>query len=516
MVAHECYIAMLEMEDHQQTMCIGEQRTTAEPVEELEEIVFDESRPGRTTRIGTLTSPMIRQDLAGFLRMNQDVFTWSHEDMPRIDSSVIVHRLNVNPASSPIRQKKWVFAQERDKAVAEEVRKLLEAGFIREVYYPNWLANVVMVKKNNGKWRMCVDFTDLNRACPKDSYPLPQIDTLVDSTARHELLSFMDAFSGYNQIKMKEEDQEKNSFVTSQGLFCYKVMPFGLKNAGITYQRLMNKMFTHQLGRNIQVYVDDMLVKSVCENDHLNDLQETFNTLRSYNMKLNPSKCVFGVTAGKFLGFMVSQRGIEVNPEKVLAILELEPPRTVKAVQSLNGKVATLNRFVSKAMDKCLPFFRVLKKSFEWMDECQKAFEDLKKYLSSPPLLSPSMPREELYLYIAVSQAAISTALVRDEGGSQRPFYFISRAFRGAEERYPRMEKLAFALITTAWKLKPYFQAHTIVVLTKQLLKRVMSSPEAAGRMALWAIELSKFDVQYRLQTVVKGQIVADFTAEYT
>ena len=286
-----------------------------------------------------------------------------------------------------------------------------------------------MVKKNNGKWRICVDFTDLNRACPKDSYSLPWIDTLVDSTARHELLSFMDAFSGYNQIKMKEEDQEKNSFVTSQGLFCYKVMPFGLKNTGITYQRLMNKMFTHQLGRNVQVYVDDMLVKSVCENDHLNDLQETFNTLRSYNMKLNPSKCVFGVTAGKFLGFMVSQRGIEVNPEKVLAILELEPPRTVKAVQSLNGKVATLNRFVSKAMDKCLPFFRVLKKSFEWMDECQKAFEDLKKYLSSPPLLSPSMPREELYLYIAVSQAAISTALVRDEGGSQRPVYFISRAF---------------------------------------------------------------------------------------
>ena len=204
---------------------------------------------------------------------------------------------------------------------------------------------------------MCVDFTDLNRACPKDSYQLPRIDTLVDSTARHELLSFMDAFSGYNQIKMKEEDQEKTSFVTSQGLFCYKVMPFGLKNAGATYQRLMNKMFMHQLGRYVQVYVDDMLVKSMRENDHLSDLQETFNTLRSYNMKLNPSKCVFGVTAGKFLGFMVSQRGIEVNLEKVRAILELEPPKTVKAVQSLNGKVAALNRFVSKATDKCLPFF---------------------------------------------------------------------------------------------------------------------------------------------------------------
>ena len=152
-------------------------------------------------------------------------------------------------------------------------------------------------------------------------------------------------------------------------------------------------------------------------------------------MKLNPSKCVFGVTARKFLGFMVSQRGIEVNPEKVRAIMELEPPKTVKAVQSWNGKVVALNRFVSKATNKCLPFFRVLKKSFEWTDECQKAFEDLKKYLSSPPLLSPSVPGEELYLYIAVSQAAVSAALVQNDGRSQRPVYFVSRAFRGAEER---------------------------------------------------------------------------------
>ena len=180
----------------------------------------------------------------------------------------------------------------------------------------------------------------------------------------------MDAFSGYNQIKMKEVDQEKTSFVTSQGLFCYKVMPFGLKNAGATYQRLMNKMFVHQIGRNVQVYVDDMLVKSLRKDNHLDNLRETFDTLRSYNMKLNPNKCAFGVMAGKFLGFMVSQRGIEVNPEKIRAIMELEPPITVKEVQSLNGKIAALNRFISKATDKCLPFFCTLRKSFEWTDEC--------------------------------------------------------------------------------------------------------------------------------------------------
>ena len=164
---------------------------------------------------------------------------------------------------------------------------------------------------------------------------------------------------------MEEVDQEKTSFVTSQGLFYYKVMPFGLKNAGTTYQRLMNKMFAHQIWRNVQVYVDDMLVKSLHEEDHLGDLCETFDTLWLYNMKLNPGKCAFGVTVGKFMGFMVSQRGIKVNPDKIRAIIELEPPRTVKEVQSLNSKIAALNRFVSKATDKCLPFFRTLRKSFE-------------------------------------------------------------------------------------------------------------------------------------------------------
>ena len=318
----------------------------------------------------------------------------------------------------------------------EEVRKLQEVDFIREVYYPDWLANVVMVKKANGKWRMCVDFADLNRACPKDSYPFPRIDTLVNLMARHQLLSFMDAFFGYNQIKMNEDNQERTSFVTSQGLFCYKVMPFGLNNAGVMYHRLINKMFTHQIGRNVQVYIDDMLVKSLYENDHLDDLQETFDTFQSYNMKLNPSKCVFRIMAEKFLGFMVSHRGIEVNPEKVWAILELELSRTVKEVQSLNGKIVALSRFVSKSTSKCLPFFRTLRKSFEWTDECQKAFEDLKKYLSSPPLLSPSKPGEELYLYIAVSQAVVNAALVREEEGTQRPVYFVSRAFRRVEERY--------------------------------------------------------------------------------
>jgi len=175
---------------------------------------------------------------------------------------------------------------------------------------------------------MCIDFTDLNRACPKDSYPLPKIDKLVDSTAGHELLSFMDAFSGYHQISLAAEDQEKTSFVVDTGLYCYTMMPFGLKNAGATCQRLVNKVFEPLIGKTMEVYVDDMITKSVEENDHAQDLEETFKLLRAYVMKLNPKKCSFGVKSGKFLGYMIDQRGIEPIPIRYKQSFECDRPQT--------------------------------------------------------------------------------------------------------------------------------------------------------------------------------------------
>ena len=242
------------------------------------------------------------------------VFAWSHEDMPGISSKEIVHILNVDPDMKPVKQKRRKFSQERVEAITMEVEKLLKAQFIRKVYYPDWLANVVLVKKSNGKWRMCMDFTDLNKACPKGSFPLPCIDALVDSTSRYKLLSFMGAFSGYNQILMHPEDQEKTSFITDQSLYCYKVMPFGLKNIGATYQRLLNKMFQGQIGRNMEVYVDDMLLKSTELGNHAHDLHEAFETLKQYGMRLNPAKCAFGMSSEKFLGYIVSSRGIKKKP----------------------------------------------------------------------------------------------------------------------------------------------------------------------------------------------------------
>ena len=277
--------------------------------------------------------------------------------MGGIDPAIITHRLNVSPSFKPVKQKRRIFASERQKAINEEVGKLLQAGAIRKVEYPEWLANIVLVEKANDKWILCIDFTDINRACPKDSFPLSRIDLIVDATASHELLSFMDAFSGYNQISMDPDDQEKTSFVMGQGTYCYRVMPFGLKNAGATYQRLVNRMFHKQIGASMEVYIDDMLVKSTTAELHITHLAEAFQILRGYNMKLNPAKCAFGVSTEKFLGFIVNNRGIEANPDKIKAVLDMPPPSNIKEVQRLTGRIVALSRFVSKASDKCQPFF---------------------------------------------------------------------------------------------------------------------------------------------------------------
>lgn len=207
-----------------------------------------------------------------------------------------------------------------------------------------------------------MDFTDLNKACPKDPFPMPRIDQLVDATAGHPRMSFLDAFQGYHQIPLALEDQEKMVFVTPTGNYHYKVMPFGLKNAGSTYQRMMTRMFKPQLGKNIEIYIDDMVVKSRVVSEHLGDLGSTFGILRKHKLRLNASKYSFGVGSGKFLGCMVTHRGIKVNPDQIKAINDLKPPQNAKEVQKLTGMIAALNRFISKSADRCRPFYLLINK----------------------------------------------------------------------------------------------------------------------------------------------------------
>jgi hypothetical protein len=210
--------------------------------------------------------------------------------MPGIPREVIEHKLGIDPVFKPIKQKEKRYTPERRETIRLEVNKLLEAGFIRPVHYPSWLANHILVEKPDKSWRMCIDYTSLNKACPKDECPLPHICQIVDSATSCELLSFLDAYLGYHQISLTIDDEEKTTFITSFGIFCYTKMSFGLKNGGATYQKCVHTVLEGQIRWNIKAHIDDIVVKSEKHGDLFDDLQETFDNLRKFKMMLNPKK----------------------------------------------------------------------------------------------------------------------------------------------------------------------------------------------------------------------------------
>jgi hypothetical protein len=230
------------------------------------------------------------------------------------------------------------------------------------VYHPEWLANPVLVRKKNNEWRMCVDYTDLNKHCPKEPFGLPRIDEVVDSTVGYELLSFLDCYSGYHQISLREEDQIKTSFITPFGAYCYTTMSFGLKNAGATYQRAIQQCLKDQIrDQLVEAYVDDVVVKTKVASTLVDDLNQTFKALNKFQWKLNPKKCIFGVPSGILLGNIVSREGIRPNPKKVKAVMKMKLPKCIRDIQKLTGCTAALSRFISWLSEKGLPFFKLLK-----------------------------------------------------------------------------------------------------------------------------------------------------------
>ncbi|XP_065035979.1 uncharacterized protein LOC135671747 [Musa acuminata AAA Group] len=391
-----------------------------EPKESTVDLPLVEGRPDQTVKIGSELPEKERQQLVGLLRVNADIFAWTPADLAGVHPEVALHHLNISSDARPVKQRPRRQAPDRQLAIREEVNRLLTAGFIEEARYPQWLSN----------------------------------------------------------IRMTPEDQKHTAFITEQGIYFYKVMPFGLKNAGATYQRTVNKMFARQIGRNMEVYVDDMIVKSRTAEAHPSDLAETFDTLQRFGLRLNPAK----------------------------------------DLQRLNGRLVALSRFLSRSGDRCHSFFRALKdpKNFRWTAECETAFEQMKLHLASLPRLASVSPGEKLSLYLAVSRHAVSSVLVKEISGDQLPVYYVSHMLSGPKERYPPIEKLALALVLSARKLRPYFQAHPIEVITDQPLRLVLSKFDVAGRLLKWAVELGEHDIQYIPRTAIKAQSVADFIAELT
>ncbi len=288
--------------------------------------------------------------------------------MPGLSRDLVEHRLPIKSGFRPYKQPPRRFNSDMYDRIKEEIDRLLKAGFIRPCRYAEWISNIVPVeKKNTGKIRVCVDFRNLNKATPKDEYPMPIADMLVNDASGHKVISFLDGNAGYNQIFMAEEDMFKTAFRCPGlvGLFEWMVMTFGLKNAGATYQRAMNLIFHDLLGIVVEVYIDDVVVKSDGFDSHLADLRLAFQRMRRYRLKMNPLKCAFGVSAGKFLGFIIHEQGIEIDPKKVESIKKLKEPTCKRDVQKLLGKISYLRRFISNLAGKIESFVPLLRLKHE-------------------------------------------------------------------------------------------------------------------------------------------------------
>ncbi|XP_022764236.1 uncharacterized protein LOC111309440 [Durio zibethinus] len=499
---------------------VEQENKPIEPHQEVVDLVnLGDEENKKEVRIGTSLTSEDRRRLADLLREFVDIFAWSYQDMPGLSTEIVEHRLPLKPECKPVQQKLRRMKPEMLLKIKEEVKKQFDAGFLQVAKYPEWVANIVPVPKKDGKVRMCVDYRDLNKASPKDNFPLPHIDTLVDNTAKHSIFSFMDGFSGYNQIKMAADDMEKTTFVTMWGTFCYKVMPFGLKNAGATYQRAMVTLFHDMMHKEIEVYVDDMIAKSCGDEDHVTSLRKLFERLRKFQLKLNPAKCTFGVRSGKLLGFVVSERGIEVDPDKIQAIQNLSPPSTPREVRGFLGRLNYISRFISQLTYKCDPIFKLLRKNNpgKWSEECQEAFDKIKQYLSNPPVLVPPVPGKPLILYLTVCESSMGCVLGQQDEASrkERAIYYLSKKFTEYESKYSSLEKMCCALAWTAKRLRQYMLYHTTWLIAKlDPIKYIFEKPSLSGRIARWQVMLSEYDIIYMSQKAIKGSAIAEFLAD--
>ncbi|GJR50210.1 reverse transcriptase domain-containing protein [Tanacetum coccineum] len=478
-----------------------------------EKIVINDNYPLVT--IGGGLSAECRHAMIHILRKNVDIFAWTLADMTGIPRAITEHSLDTYPHIEPKAQKKRSLAPDRRKVVTDEVNEWLKAGIVRRVRYPTWVANPVLVKKVDGSWRMCIDFKDLNKACLKNLYPLPEIEWKIESLMGFQYKCFLNAYKGYHQIQMTKKDEEKMALHTEEGVFCYTKMPFGLKNAGATYQRLVDSAFKEQIGVNLEAYVDDMVIKSKTEQDIIKDVEQTFSTLRRINMKLNPKKCSFVMEEGKFLGYVVTLEGIRANPEKAKAVMDMPSPKTLKQMQSLSSKLAALNHFLSKSAERSLPFLDTLKKctnkkDFRWTEAIEAAFLEMKKLVSELPTLTTPRKGETLVMYLAAANEAVSAVLLTERDGRQMHIHYVSRSLQGAETNYAPIEKLALALVHATKRLRRYFQAHPIKVITDSPIGQVLNN----SRLAKWAVELGAYGIMYVPRVAIKGQVLADFLAD--
>jgi hypothetical protein len=488
------------IEDFDDLRKLGQGFTSADPLEEVD--IGDGTVP-RPTFVNKNLDPLFKSDLIKLSKEYVDCFAWNYNEMPCLSRDLVEHCLPIKPGFRPYKQPRRNCNPDIYDRVKVEVNRLLDAMFIRPCRYADWITNIVPVeKKEQKKLRVCIDFRDLNRATPKDEYPMPIADFLVTAASRHRILSFLDGNASYNQIFMADEDISKTAFICLGfvGLFEWVIMTFGLKHAGATYQRSMNLIFHDLLGTIVEVYINDIVVKPARDDSHLADLRLAFEKMRRYKLKMNPLKCAIVVSAGKFLGFIVHVKGIEIDPKKIEAIQSVKAPTCKKDLQKFLGKVNYLRRFICNLSGKVNAFTPLLRLKndvdFTWGAKQQEAFDEIKSYLTSPPVLQAPKSGIPFKLYVAAEKDVIGGVLSQETEGKEYTVAYESRRLLDAETRYTFIEKLCLSLYHTCTKLRHYLLPSTCIVACQtDIIKYMLHKPILSGRVGKWAYALVESDL---------------------
>ena len=459
---------------------------------------------GRTFLMRKSMSKTERESYVTLLKEYSDVFAWSPEDLQGIPPELGQHHIDLMDGTSPIRQRQYRLNPKYSLMVKEEIDSLLKAGFIYPVYNSEWVSPIVVVPKKVGadgkvKIRVCQDFRKLNAATKKDYFPLPFTDIILDHVSGHENYSFLDGFSGYNQVFIRKGDQLKTTFTTEWGTFAFNRMPFGLCNAPGTFQRLMMDIFKDFLRHFLEVFIDDFAVFSN-QADHQEFLRETFQRCRETGLKLHPGKCFLGMESGVLLGHVVSRSGLQVDSDKVQVILTLVAPKTVREVRGFLGCVGYYRRFIDNYAKVATPLTELLKQETEfiWTERRQKAFEDLKRALTTAPILSPPDWEKEFHVTLDASGWCLGAILWQyQEDRREGPIYYASRQMSPAERNYTTTEREALAVVYACRKFRHYLLGYRVVFHTDHnSLKYLVNKPDLSGRIARWILLLQEFNYE--------------------
>jgi ribonuclease HI len=447
-----------------------------------------------------------------------DVFAWSYEDLKAYDTSIIQHRIPIKEDHKPFRQKLRRINPKLIPLIEKEIKKMYDAKIIVPLRFSKWVSNLVPTRKKTGEIRLCIDFRNLNKASLKDNYPLPKMDHLLQSVVGSSRISLLDGFSGYNQVLVHPDDQEKTAFTTPWGTFMYVKMPFGLMNAGATFQRAMDIAFIEETGKFIVVYLDDVTVFSQSDEEHLRHLRRVFEKCRRFGISLNPKKCLFGLEEGKLLGHIISKEGIRIDPSRIEAILKIEHPRNLKELQSFIGQINFLRRFIPNLAELLRNITNMLKKDakIKWDPESRSSFEQVKRALTQAPvLISPNFTKD-FYLFSFASEHTIAAVLLqKNSEGYEQPIAFFSKALRDAALNYNIMEKQAFALVKAIKDFRVYIlHSHVIAYVPNTVVKDILTQDNPDGRRGKWIAVILEYDIEIKPTKLIKGQGLAKLMAE--